>query len=78
MCREQKLLVPQREATGEEPLLRPGLYIMRTFTSTLEEQTYVLFWPEDMTWDDRAASMVRRNRVTFMRYGSISYQRSIE
>jgi len=38
--------------------------------STSEEQAYVVYWPEDATWDDRAASPVQRNRdrVTFMRY----------
>ncbi|KAI9431439.1 hypothetical protein BJY52DRAFT_1423126, partial [Lactarius psammicola] len=32
------------------------------------EQTYVLYWPEDTTWDDNAVSTVQRSRVTFMRY----------
>ena len=73
--RVRELLVPQREYTarGAEPILRSGLYIMRTFTSAAEEQTYVLYWPEDTTWDDNAASSVQRNRVTFMRYGPISH-----
>ncbi|KAF8685043.1 hypothetical protein RHS04_00827 [Rhizoctonia solani] len=31
--------------------------------------TCIIYWPEDTTWDDQAASSsVRRNRVTFMRY----------
>ncbi|KAI9450273.1 hypothetical protein BJY52DRAFT_1357697 [Lactarius psammicola] len=66
----RQLLVPQRvyTAKGADPILRSGLYIMRTFTSTAEEQTYVLYWPEDTTWDDNAVSTVQRNRVTFMRY----------
>ncbi|KAF8270132.1 hypothetical protein EI94DRAFT_1572312 [Lactarius quietus] len=65
MC---ELLVLDRDYTarGEEPILRSGLYIMRTFTSAAEEQTYVLYWPEDTTWDDNAVSMAQRNRVTFM------------
>ena len=29
---------------------------------------YVIYWPEETTWDDDAASSVRRNRITFMRY----------
>ena len=71
--RARRLLVPQRAyaARGADPILRSGLYIIRTFTSTAEEQTYVLYWPEDTTWDDNAASTTQRNRVTFMRYGSI-------
>ncbi|KAI9455154.1 hypothetical protein BJY52DRAFT_1122135, partial [Lactarius psammicola] len=66
MARE--LLVPQRAYTarGAEPILRSGLYIIRTFISTAEEQIYVLYWPEDTTWDDTAFSTVQRNRVTFM------------
>jgi hypothetical protein len=32
-----------------------------------EERHYVIYWPEDSTWDDSAASSVSRNRVTFMR-----------
>ncbi|KAN0134234.1 hypothetical protein V8E53_008006 [Lactarius tabidus] len=64
------LLVPQGDyiARGTDPILRSGLYIMRTFISTSEEQTYVFYWPEDTTWDDGAVSTVQRNRVLFMRY----------
>ena len=67
--RARRLLVPQSTYTarGAEPILRSGLYIIRTFTSTEEEQTYVLYWPEDTTWEDKAVSTVQRNRVTFMR-----------
>ena len=73
MYRERKLLIPQRDYTskGAEPILRSGLYIIRTSTSATEEQTYVVYWPEDTSWDDDAVSMVQRNRVTFMRYGSL-------
>ncbi|KAH9039451.1 hypothetical protein EDB83DRAFT_2411806, partial [Lactarius deliciosus] len=65
-----ELLVPQRayRARGAEPILRSGLYIVRTFTSTADERTYVLYWPEDTTWDDDAVSTVQCNRVMFMRY----------
>ena len=49
-------------------MLRSGLYVVRSFVSTSEEQAYVVYWPEDTTWDDRAASPIQRNRVTFMRY----------
>ena len=41
---------------------------MRSFVSTAEERAYVLYWPENTTWDDQAVSTVQRNRVTFMRY----------
>ncbi|KAI9455142.1 hypothetical protein BJY52DRAFT_1122187 [Lactarius psammicola] len=65
-----EVLVPQigHAAGSSEPVLRSGLYIVRSFLSTSEEQAYVVYWPEDTTWDDRAASPVQRNRVTFMRY----------
>jgi hypothetical protein len=53
---------------GTEPILRSGLYVVRSFVSTAEEQAYVLYWPEDTTWNDQAVSTVQRNRVTFMRY----------
>ncbi|KAI9455148.1 hypothetical protein BJY52DRAFT_1427134 [Lactarius psammicola] len=55
-------------AGSSEPALRSGLYIVRSFLSTSNEQAYVVYWPEDTTWDDSAASPVQRNRVTFMRY----------
>ena len=55
-------------AGGAEPILRSGLYVVRSFTSSTEEQAYVLYWPEDTTWNDQAFSTVQRNRVTFMRY----------
>jgi hypothetical protein len=66
----QELLVPHDgQASGNsKPIIRSGLYIVRSFISTLEEQAYVVYWPEETTWDDRATSSVQRNRVTFMRY----------
>ena len=57
-----------------EPVLRSGLYVVRSFVPTSKEQAYVVYWPEDTTWDDRAASHVQRNRVTFMRYGQLSHR----
>ncbi|KAH7907394.1 hypothetical protein BJ138DRAFT_1014577, partial [Hygrophoropsis aurantiaca] len=51
------------------PTLRSGLYIIRSSMSPQSiEQLYVVYWPEDSTWNDAAVSSVRRNRVTFMRY----------
>jgi len=41
------------------PTLRSGLYIVRsTDTVTADEQLYVLYWPQDTTWDDSALSSV--------------------
>ncbi|KAI0292619.1 hypothetical protein B0F90DRAFT_1671124 [Multifurca ochricompacta] len=66
----QRLLTPENvyTATTAEPVLRSGLYAVRSFTPSSEEQVYVLYWPEDSTWNDQATSPVQRNRVTFMRY----------
>jgi len=68
--RAGKLLMPQKGYTTREaePILRSGLYVVRSFLTSVEEQAYILYWPEDTTWDDQAASTVQRNRVTFMRY----------
>jgi hypothetical protein len=33
---------------------------------------YVVFWPEDLTWQDGHISAVSRNRVTFMRLVMLS------
>lgn len=33
-----------------------------------EQQIYIIFWPEDSTWNDDTISTVARNRVTFMRF----------
>jgi len=68
--RAGKLLMPQKGYTTKkaEPILRSGLYVVRSFMTSVEEQAYILYWPEDTTWDDQAASTVQRNRVTFMRY----------
>ncbi|KAN0134764.1 hypothetical protein V8E53_007549 [Lactarius tabidus] len=65
----RELLVPENDyiARGANPVLRSGLYVVRTFTSTIQEQAYVLYWPGDTTWDDNAASNVELIRVTFMR-----------
>ena len=42
-------------------------YLNRDATGVADERYYVIYWPEDTTWDDSAASSVSRNRVTFMR-----------
>lgn len=51
-----------------EPTLSSGLYVV---TSGKVDAThghhYIIYWPEESTWDDSAASSVSRNRVTFMR-----------
>ncbi|KAF8607199.1 hypothetical protein BDV93DRAFT_591195 [Ceratobasidium sp. AG-I] len=51
--------------------LRTGLYLILPLGNETRashvHQAYLLYWPEESTWDDRAISSVRRNRVTFMR-----------
>ncbi|KAH7884451.1 hypothetical protein F5I97DRAFT_1937890 [Phlebopus sp. FC_14] len=51
-----------------KPSLRSGLYILTPEQSGRIEQAFVLYWPEQETWNDSATPSVRRNRVTFMRY----------
>ncbi|EJD00191.1 uncharacterized protein FOMMEDRAFT_112544 [Fomitiporia mediterranea MF3/22] len=51
------------------PVLRAGLYaLVLPKTSANECRVFIIFWPEDTTWDDNAISTVQRNRTTFMRY----------
>lgn len=52
-----------------EPNLRSGLYIViPSNPGSPRELLYLLYWPEDTTWNDGAVTSVRRNRITFMRY----------
>ncbi|KAI6161871.1 hypothetical protein EDD17DRAFT_1480245 [Pisolithus thermaeus] len=63
-------LLSEPSATETSLTLRPGLYLLRTTPAEPNgsEQVYVIYWPEQNTWDDSASSQVRRNRVAFMRY----------
>ena len=67
---EKLLLSPHDESSGiSKPVLRPGLYVLSLKQpGTSERLIYVIFWPEETTWDDSAISTVKRNRVTFIRY----------
>ncbi|KAH9056529.1 hypothetical protein EDB87DRAFT_1566476 [Lactarius vividus] len=62
------LLLEPTEIGSNKPALLSGLYIMTASAISVNERHYVIYWPEDSTWDDSATSSVRRNRVTFMRY----------
>jgi hypothetical protein len=65
--RAQLLLAPI-EVGGSRPVLSSGLYIVAVGPAdSNEERHYVIYWPEDSTWDDSATPSVSRNRVTFMR-----------
>jgi len=56
------------KTSSSQPTLRSGLYIVRSLGKTAqEEQIYVVYWPEETTWNDNANSSIGRTRVTFMR-----------
>ncbi|KAF8122291.1 hypothetical protein EV363DRAFT_1404993 [Boletus edulis] len=64
-----QLLVDPETHVCTQPTLRSGLYIITTPNQTGgAHQIFVLYWPEQTTWDDFAANSVRRNRITFLRY----------
>ncbi|KAG0697668.1 hypothetical protein DFH29DRAFT_140617 [Suillus ampliporus] len=64
-----QLVANHSEHSVSTPSLRSGLYIVRTTCeATSGEQLFLIYWPEDGTWDDSAPSSMKRNRVTFMRY----------
>ena len=66
--RAEKLLRANDDFSGTStPTLRSGLYIVRSFNTNNDEQLFVLYWPQETTWDDSAVLSVRRNRVTFIR-----------
>ncbi|TCD63827.1 hypothetical protein EIP91_004894 [Steccherinum ochraceum] len=44
--------------------MRSGLYMLRV---SAESPVYVIYWPEDTTWNYNASSSAQKNRVTFMR-----------
>ncbi|KAG8742808.1 hypothetical protein FRC11_014128, partial [Ceratobasidium sp. 423] len=54
--------------------LRSGLYLIMgqgAHSHGPSELGYLVYWPEDTTWDDQASSLsdsIRRNRETFIRY----------
>jgi hypothetical protein len=58
-------------SVGSSNDLRSGLYLALPLERETGEfathKAYIVYWPEDSTWDDKAISSVRRNRVTFMR-----------
>jgi hypothetical protein len=64
-----RLLIAPTESGGSRPALLSGLYVLVAGqVDPTQERHYVIYWPEDSTWDDSAASSVCRNRVTFMRW----------
>ncbi|KAH9056505.1 hypothetical protein EDB87DRAFT_1219540 [Lactarius vividus] len=64
-----RLLLAPSDAGGSQRLLSSGLYILRaSAVRPTDERHYIIYWPEDSTWNDSATSTVRHNRVAFMRY----------
>jgi len=64
-----RLLLAPTESGGSRPALLSGLYVLVAGQiNSTQERHYVIYWPEDSTWDDSPASSVCRNRVTFMRW----------
>jgi len=63
-----RLLLAPTESGGSRPALLSGLYVLVAGqVDPIQDRHYVIYWPEDSTWDDSAATSVCRNRVTFMR-----------
>jgi hypothetical protein len=67
-----RLLIAPTDLGDSRPALSSGLYILILLAAgqvdPTQERHYVIYWPEDSTWDESAASSVCRNRVTFMRW----------
>ncbi|KAL6309202.1 hypothetical protein BKA93DRAFT_724346 [Sparassis latifolia] len=64
-----QLLTAKEAPESSRPFLRSGLYIVRPpGIGNTHGQLFVVYWPEETTWDDSAVTSVRRNRITFMRY----------
>ncbi|KAH8993667.1 hypothetical protein EDB83DRAFT_2304539 [Lactarius deliciosus] len=65
-----KLLLAPSHVGGSQRKLTSGLYIVMATAGAnpKDERHYIIYWPEDSTWNDSAPPSVCRNRVTFMRY----------
>ncbi|KAH9027352.1 hypothetical protein EDB84DRAFT_1500330 [Lactarius hengduanensis] len=64
-----RLLLAPSDVGGSQRTLSSGLYIVTASAAgPADVHHYVIYWPQDWTWDDSATSSVCRNRVTFMRY----------
>lgn len=59
--------------SATQPHLSPGLYALTLESGLGAQKLFVIFWPEDTTWDDDAVSTVRRNRITFMRFVGLDF-----
>lgn len=68
-----RALLNQPDIDGSQSGLSSGLYVVRANarTNCSDERHYVIYWPEDTTWNDSAAPSVCRNRAAFMRWASL-------
>ncbi|KAG8935123.1 hypothetical protein FRC02_008585 [Tulasnella sp. 418] len=65
------LLQDRNEHVIHQPWLQSGIYYLNPnigSTETAGLVSYIIYWPDDTTWDDGAEDAVRRTRTTFMRY----------
>ena len=65
------LLLAPTDHDGSQPTLSSGLYALSAGKVDDDqdlERHYIIYWPEDSTWNDTATPSVCRNRVTFMRW----------
>jgi hypothetical protein len=64
-----RLLLAPTELGDSRPALSSGLYVLAAGqVDPIQECHYVIYWPEDSTWNDSATASVCRNRIMFMRY----------
>lgn len=71
--RAKHLNEPVSRAGQLYPYLRSGIYLLTVPAESVHQipsgpTLYVIYWPEDETWDDDARTSVQKNRVTFMRF----------
>ncbi|KAF8518309.1 hypothetical protein JB92DRAFT_3113054 [Gautieria morchelliformis] len=71
----QRQILCYKQSMHAVPSLASGLYIFEALSEAdadadadAAKHFYVVYWPEDTTWDDDAMPSVTNNRVTFIRY----------
>ncbi|KAG8900672.1 hypothetical protein FRB99_005823 [Tulasnella sp. 403] len=73
-ARGRLLLVPDDVTSHVQPHLRSGIYALipprsqQYIAPGALPVIYIVYWPEETTWDDDAIGTIRKNRTTFMRY----------
>lgn len=73
LSRAKRLNTPIDRYGQLSPYLRSGIYLLIGPEPSISQVPsspiiYIIYWPEDETWDDNARSSVQKNRVTFMRF----------